>query len=221
MKNFSLTALLAAVAVAGLTAQVPTPPAADVAAALQRKYDTVRDFSADFTHQHTGGVLRRKLVEQGTLQVKKPGKMRWEYKSPEKKLFVSNARRLYFHDPENNQVTISEVPEGDQAASPSQFLSGRGDITRDFNVSFLEGGSPDTHALKLEPRTPQSEYDWLEVIVDRETLQIRSLTAVEKQGGRSTFSFSRFKENIGLADRTFEFEIPRGAEVIHAGRPKL
>lgn len=221
MKKLSLTALLAAVAAAGLTAQVPTPPAADVAAALQRKYDTVRDFSADFTHQHTGGVLRRKLVEKGTLQVKKPGKMRWEYKSPEKKLFVSNGSRLYFHDPANNQVTISEVPEGDQAASAAQFLSGRGNITGDFNVSFTEGGSADTYALKLAPKTPQPEYDWLEVVVDRETLQIRSLTAVEKQGGRSTFLFSRFKENIGLADRTFEFEIPRGAEVIHAGRSRL
>ena len=220
MRKFTLSALVLALSALDLSAQTSTPPATDVAAALQRRYDTVRDFSADFTHQHTGGVLRRKLVEQGTVQVKKPGKMRWQYESPEDKLFVSNGKRLYFYDPENNQVTIGEVPEGDQAASAAQFLAGRGNITRDFDVSFTDGGSAGTYALKLTPRTPEPEYDWLEVVVDRDRLQIRSLTAVEKQGGRSTFIFSEFKENVGIPDKTFEFQIPRGVDVIHAGRPK-
>lgn len=221
MSFHSLTAALLVLLSAGPIGQGRAPSAAEVAAALQRKYDAVRDFTADFTHQHQGGVLRRKLVEQGTLHVKKPGKMRWEYKSPEKKLFVSNGRRLYFHDPVNNQVTISEAPQEDQATSAALFLSGRGSVTRDFKASFAEGGSPDTYALRLDPVTLQNEYDWLEVVVDRATLQIRSLTAVEQQGGRSTFFFSRLKENIGVPDKTFEFEIPRGAEVIHAGPPKF
>jgi outer membrane lipoprotein carrier protein len=220
MRFHSLTALLVVFS-AGPIAQERASSAAEVAAALQRKYDMVRDFTAEFTHQHQGGVLRRKLVEQGTLHVKKPGKMRWDYKSPEKKLFVSNGRRLYFHDPVNNQVTISEAPQADQATSAALFLTGRGSVTRDFKASFTEGGTPDTYGLRLDPVTPQNEYDWLEVVVDRATLQIRSLTAVEKQGGRSTFIFSRLKENIGVPDKTFEFEIPRGAEVIHAGPPKF
>ena len=219
MKKTSLIAVLLALFATALPAQNSTPSAAEVAASVQRKYDTVRDFSANFTHQHTGGVLRRQLVEQGTVHVKKPGKMRWEYKSPEEKLFVSDGKRLYFYDPSNNQVTISEVPEGNQATA-AQFLSGRGNIARDFEVSFTDGGSADSYALKLVPRTPQNEYDWLEIVVDRATYQIRSLTAVEKQGGRSTFLFSGLKENIAIPDKTFVFDIPRGAEVIHAGPPK-
>lgn len=219
MKKTSLTAVLLALFATALPAQNTSPSATEVATSLQRKYDTVRDFSANFTHQHTGGVLRRKLVEQGTVHVKKPGKMRWEYKSPEEKLFVSDGKRLYFHDPANHQVTISEVPEGNQATA-AQFLSGRGNITRDFNVTFADGGSADSFALKLVPRAPQNEYDWLEIVVDRATYQIRSLTAVEKQGARSTFLFSGLKENIAIPDTMFVFEIPRGAEVIHAGPPK-
>lgn len=221
MKSYSLTAVLLGLLSAAPGAQGPAPSAGEVAGALQRKYDSVRDFSAEFTHQHEGGVLRRKLVEQGTLHVKKPGKMRWEYKSPEKKLFVSDGRRLYFHDPLNNQVTISDAPRGDRAASAALFLSGRGSITRDFTASFTKGGSSGTYALRLDPIAPQEEYDWLEVVIDRDTLQIRSLTAVEKQGGRSTFVFSRLKENIGIPEKTFEFRIPRGAEVIYAGIPKF
>ena len=220
MRTFILSAVLLALAALELSAQNATPPATEVAAALQRKYDAVRDFSAEFTQQRTGGVLGRKRVEQGTVQVKKPGKMRWEYESPDEKLFVSNGRRVVFYDPANRQATISEVPEGDQAATAAQFLAGRGHITRDFDVSFTESGSPGTYALKLTPRTPEPQYDWLEVVVDRDSLQIRSLTAVEEQGARSTFIFSDFKENMGIPDSRFEFEIPRGVEVIHAGPPK-
>jgi outer membrane lipoprotein carrier protein len=199
----------------------PAQTAADVAAALQRKYDAIRDFSADFTHQHQSGVLGRKVSEQGSVLVKKPGKMRWEYKSPEKKLFVSDGARIYFHDPGSNQVTVSEVPQGDQAASAALFLTGKGNLVRDFNVSFLQGEAGSTYALRLDPKKPQGEYDWLEIVVDRDTLLIQRLTAAEKEGGRSTFLFSRFRENVGVGDKPFVFEIPRGAEVIHAGRAKF
>ena len=200
-----------------------TPTATEVAERLQRKYDSIRDFSADFTHQHQSGVLGRKVAESGTVLVKKPGKMRWEYKTPEKKLFVSDGSRIYFHDPGSNQVTVSEMPQGDQAASAALFLTGKGNLVRDFNVSFLqgEGAPPGTYALRLDPKKPQGEYDWLELVVDRDTLLIQRLTAAEKEGGRSTFLFSRFKENVGVGDKSFVFEIPRGAEVIHAGRAKF
>ena len=58
----------------------------------------------------------------------------------------------------------------------------------------------------------------LEVAADRHTLQIVGLTAADAQGGRSSFSFSNFKENVGLADKMFEFTIPRGTEVISSGK---
>ena len=221
--RLALAAVLAAASALDVFAQAPDKSAAEVAAALQRKYDSIRDFSADFTHQHQSGVLKRTVVEQGSLLVKKPGKMRWEYKSPEKKLFVSDGKRIYFHDPAANQVTISDMPKGDEAASAALFLTGKGNLTRDFTASFLEGASAadGAYALRLQPRTPQPEYDWLEIAVDRDTLLIQTLTAAEKDGGRSTFLFSRFKENIGVGDKPFEFEIPRGAEVIHAGRAKF
>jgi outer membrane lipoprotein carrier protein len=198
-----------------------TPSAGEVAAALQRKYDTIHDFSADFTHRHQSGVLRRTRVEQGSLLVKKPGRMRWEYKSPEQKLFVSDGARIYFHDVANKQVTVSEVPVGEQAASAALFLAGNGNLARDFSASFMEGGGPDSYALRLEPKSSEAEYDWLEIVVDRDTLRIQSITAAQQDGGRDTFEFSNLKENVGLADKTFEFKIPPGVEVINTARAKL
>jgi len=195
------------------------PPAPEVAVALQKKYDAVKDFTADFVHESEGGLLRKKQVERGVVQVKKPGKMRWDYRSPEEKLFLSDGRRIYLHVPADNQVIISPVPEQDQATTAVLFLVGKGNLTRDFNVSYVEGGGADSYALRLVPKLPERDYDWLQLVVDRRTLQIRSLTAADSQGGRSTFQFSNFKENTGLSDKTFTFKIPRGAEVTNNGGP--
>src|SRR5262245_21246620 len=138
----------------------------ELAAALQKKYDAVSTFSADFTHQHEGGPLKRKMVEQGSVQVKKPGRMRWDYKSPEKKLFVSDCTAIYFHDIPNNQVTVSQMPQGDDVSSAALFLLGKGDLVRDFTPSFGTGGGPDTYVLHLVPTREQADYDWLELTVD-------------------------------------------------------
>jgi outer membrane lipoprotein carrier protein len=192
-----------------------TPSAQEVAASLQRKYDTIKDFSTDFVHTHEGGVLKRKREERGTLLVKKPGKMRWNYKSPDEKVFVSDGVRLIQYFPEENRALVSGVPDDDQAAV--LFLAGRGSLTRDFTVTFGPGAAAGSWRLRLEPKQPQPEYDWLEITAARETFLLQSLAVAEKQGSRSTFVFTNFKENPGLADKTFAFSIPRGAEITNAG----
>jgi outer membrane lipoprotein carrier protein len=210
---------LAVAAAVGVHAQEARPPVQDLAAALQQKYDGIRDFSADFTQSSEGGVLRRKpTVERGKVFVKKPGRMRWNYKSPEEKVFVSDGRQIQLYVPADKQVMVSPVPSDDQATSAVLFLMGRGNLTRDFNVSYGEGGTESTYVLRLDPKTRQAEYDWLQLTVDRKTLQIRELMAGDQQGGRSTFRFTNFKENPGVADKTFAFTAPPGTDVVKSGQ---
>jgi outer membrane lipoprotein carrier protein len=206
-------ALLPAVAVVAQS----RPPAADVARALQEKYDRVKDFTADFTHTYEGGVLKRKSSERGTVQIKKPGRMRWEYTAPEKKTFVSDGTMIYSYVPADKQVIRSRMPDTDEATTAVMFLAGKGNLGRDFDVTYADAAGPDRVALKLNPRQKQRDYDWLIVVIDRTTLQIRALTAADQQGGRSTFEFSNYRENTGVADNVFAFKIPRGADVINAG----
>src|SRR3954467_2767708 len=97
--------------------------AAELTQSLQQKYDTVRDFSADFIHTYTGGVLHKQITERGHVIVKKPGKMRWDYTSPEKKLFVSDGVRVYSYVPEDRQVEEGAAPKDDQAGAPILFLA--------------------------------------------------------------------------------------------------
>ena len=213
-----LTVLFLAIAVAGAGA-APQSTAPELAAALQRKYDVVKDFSADFVHVYEGGVLRKQITERGKLLVKKPGKMRWEYTAPEEKLFVSDGVKMYSYIKQDKQVIVSDIPKADEATTPTLFLAGKGNLTRDFAPSLIDpppGSPPASQALKLVPKTRQREYDWLTLVVDPVSLTIRGLVTVDAQGGTSRFSFTNLKENVGMADKAFEFKMPRGVDVVQA-----
>jgi outer membrane lipoprotein carrier protein len=191
-----------------------------IARGVQERYDRVRDFSADFVHTYEGGVLRRAVTERGTVQIKKPGMMRWEYAAPEKKTFVSDGSQIYSYIPADRQVIVSPMPKSDQATTAALFLTGKGNLTRDFTISPapLPAGAPSgTMALAMAPRQAERDYDTLTLVVDAQSLQIRMLMAADRQGGTSIFTFSNIKENTGLADKVFNFRIPRGADVIRSG----
>jgi outer membrane lipoprotein carrier protein len=191
--------------------------ASELAQALQHKYDTVKDFSADFVHTYQGGVLKKRLTESGRVLVKKPGKMRWIYTAPEQKEFVSDGAKLYSYIPADKQVMVTPVTKDDEATTPALFLAGKGNLGRDFTASIVDlpAGLPaGTRALKLVPKTRQPDYDWLILAVDPMTFAIRGLVTVDAQGGTSTFAFSNLKENVGVPDSQFVFKIPRGVDVI-------
>jgi outer membrane lipoprotein carrier protein len=203
---------------AALTAQAPSRPGPDaLAKSLQQRYQGIRDFSADFTHSYRGGVLRTQTREQGTVSVKKPGQMRWVYTKPEKKEFVSDGKKLYAYLPADRQVRVSDVPPDDQATTPALFLAGKGDISRDFRASYVDSPIQGALALKLVPRRSEPDYEYLVVVVDPGTLQIRALTTRDLQGGESTLTFTNLKENRGLNDREFAFRVPRGVDVVNDG----
>ena len=150
--------------------------------------------------------------------VKKPGKMKWDYTSPEKKLFISDGVRVYSYIPEDKQVTVGAVPKEDQAGAPILFLAGKGNLVRDFTPSIgqLPAGSPPmSEALKLVPKAAQPDYDSLLLVIDTQSLALRTLVTMDGQGGQSSISFVNLKENVSPADKEFAFSIPRGVDVIN------
>ena len=223
MTPISRAAVVALAACAALGGQRVTraadSTAPELAAALQHKYDGIKDFSADFTHAYEGGVLRKKITERGHLLVKKPGKMRWDYAEPEIKQFVSDGLKMYSYIPQDKQVIVASVPPDDEAPTPALFLAGKGSFTRDFTPSLVDAPATSpagSRGLKLVPKARQRDYDWLVLVVDPGTLAIRGLLTVDAQGGSSSFSFTNLKENIGVADKEFTFKIPRGVDVVSA-----
>lgn len=202
-----LTALPAA-------AQTPARPSADaLAKALQQHYQAINDFTAYFSQTYRGGALKTRSTEEGTVEVKKPGKMRWVYVSPEKKQFISDGVRMYLYVPQDRQVIVSSVDNADTSTS-SLFLAGKGDIARDFTAAYTDTPVAGTVALKLTPRRRQPDYEYLIVALEPTTLQIRGLVTHDLQGGDSTLIFTNMKENRGLSDKDFAFRIPKGVDVI-------
>jgi outer membrane lipoprotein carrier protein len=145
--------------------------------------------------------------------------MRWEYTAPEKKLFVSDGHKIYSYIPQDRQVIVGTMPRDEHAPTPALFLTGKGDITRDFNASFdrVAEAQPGSFALKLTPKRREAEYESLTLVLDPKTLTIQMLITVDAQGGRSAFIFSNLKENVGVADNQFVFKMPRNVDVVTDG----
>jgi outer membrane lipoprotein carrier protein len=200
-----------------LTGQIQD--AAALAARIQARYATIKDFEGDFVQTYEGGVLRTKTTESGTLAIKQPGLFRFVYTKPERKEFVSDGSWIYTYLVADKQVIVSPAPGPGDATTPVLFLAGRANIARDFTPSAtpLPSVPPGLTALRLEPRKPDPDYEWFGLGVDPVTHQIRHLVAMDRQGGRSAFTFSNLKENQGISDNTFRFRIPRGVDVVNNG----
>jgi len=216
MKAF-VVAVMTLVSIALPASQGNDPVA--LAAKVQQRYNSIKDIQADFVQSYEGGVLRTKTTERGTVSIKRPGKLRFIYTKPEKKEFVSDGVRLYAHMVADKQVIVSPAPGPDQGDNPAMFLAGQSDLARDYTPTFnqLPGAAPGLLTLQLVPKKKSAEYENIGIGVDAKTLQIQFLTAVDTQGGRSSFAFSNLKENQGLSDKDFVFRIPRGVDVVTNG----
>jgi outer membrane lipoprotein carrier protein len=220
MRTPSLAAamLIAGVVALGAQSAPAPPPPAELARRLQAHYDTVRDFTADFTHHYRGGMLRKTITERGRVRIKKPGRMEWTYTAPEKKLFVSDGSKMYSHLVDDKVVYVSDLPEGGDASTAMLFLTGRGNLVRDFNASApnrrLDGSFQGAWQLDLTPRSDQTDFTSLSLVIDPRTLALRALSSVDAQGGVSSFVFTNLRENVGLSDNQFAFKMPRDVDVV-------
>jgi outer membrane lipoprotein carrier protein len=212
--------LLAALAASPSPAAQSQDPAS-VATRVQTRYAAIKDFEGEFVQTYEGGVLRTRTSESGTMAIRQPGQFRFVYTKPERKEFVSDGATIYTYLVADKQVIVTPAPGPGEATTPALFLAGQANIARDFTATTvsLPSAPPGLLTIKLEPRKADPDYQWFAIGVEPTSFQIRHLVALDRQGGRSAFTFSNVKENRGLADNTFRFRIPRGVDVVnHAGR---
>jgi outer membrane lipoprotein carrier protein len=194
----------------GASAPAPTSPAEALARRVEARHRGVSDLTAHFVQTYRSGALGREIVERGVVSLKPPSRMRWEYRDPEKKTFVSDGKTSYFYVPADRQVIRRE--QADARDLPAMLLSGHADILATFAVA-LETAPAGLQRLRLTPRKPEPEIEHLYVDVE-DAGRIRGILVIDAQGNRSQFTFDDIRENVGLDDRLFRFEVPRGVEVI-------
>jgi outer membrane lipoprotein carrier protein len=208
--------LVAAVLLTAAARQAPTaqaaPTAADLTKKLQARYQTVRDFTADFTQTYQGVLQRKAATERGKLQLKKPSRVRMTYESPERKVFVADGVQFYSYFPSDRTGSVNPLPKEGESSTALLFIAGRGDLTRDFTASLAPAQPPSEWQVILVPRSPQADFKTLTLIVDRATLALNGFVTVDDQG-TNTIRFANVKENTGLRDSAFDFQFPKGTEI--------
>ncbi len=195
--------------------------AADVkslAAAVDAHYNHLRSLQAEFTEVYRGSGMER--TESGTLWLKKPGKMRWEYRSPKEKLFVSDGKDAWFYVPEDRQARKSSAKKLDDIRSPLAFLLGKTKLEKELRGLSL---APDLEPLQAGDTVlrgiPTALGDQISEII-LEVSQENRIVRLVMQGvdGASTeYRFADQKEDVALSDIKFGFKPPAGTEVVEAG----
>jgi outer membrane lipoprotein carrier protein len=192
----------------------PTPagdPAAALARRIEQRHHRVSDLTARFVQTYRSGILSQEVVEKGVVSLKRPGRMLWEYREPEKKTFVSDGKAFYFYVPEDRQVIVRE--QAGQRGIPALLLSGRDDLLLEFDAALEKPPAPGLQRLRLTPKKADPEVERVFLDVDQGD-RIRGVWVRDVQGNESRFQFEGIRENVGLPDRLFRFEVPRGVEVI-------
>jgi len=182
---------------------------------VERSFAQMKDFSADFI-QIFEDALNRKQQESGHLYLMRPRMMRWEYKNPEDKLFISDGKAVYYYVPADRQVNKEAVKESFDDRVPLMFLLGRSNLRNEFTRFELLNTKPFFEGLKVVRMYPKRKTDLQEVLmeVDPANYQIRRLLLAHQDGSRSEFIFSNIRTNTGLRASMFDFKVPPGVDVV-------
>jgi outer membrane lipoprotein carrier protein len=212
--SFFLTILLAFLqSSASAPARIPDTNA--LVEGVERSFARMKDLSADFV-QISQDSLNRKRQESGHLYLMRSRKMRFEYKTPEDHLFVSDGKTLYSYVPADRQVNKESVRETVDDRIPLMFLLGRSNLRNEFR-SFERLNSqpvvPGTHAIKMNPKR-KTDFSEIVIEVEPSTFRVRRLAFTYVDGGQTEFIFSNIRTNSGLKESRFDFKVPPGVEVV-------
>lgn len=201
-------------------AQAPPPGSDRVAAELVRQienhYNRLETLKANFIQVYKPDEQAPARQEAGTLYLKKPGRMRWEYTSPEVKLFLSDGKTIFFYVPADRQVTRVRAGQSSDLRTPLRFLLGRMKLKREFRVSLaadaapLDPGNP---VLRLLPKRADERFRELLLEVDGRE-RIRRLRIVENDGAVTEFRLHGEIANPPLDRALFQFQPPPGVDVV-------
>jgi outer membrane lipoprotein carrier protein len=187
--------------------------------ALQNKYSKMGGLEADFAQVyqgHDGRILR----ERGHVILKRPSKARWDYSSPEPKLFVSDGKNVFFYVPGEKHATRASIKQSADPQIPFLFLLGRGNLRRDFSrIEVVSSERPiggGDVVLKLVPKRAPAEFKQILVEVQVNPVAVRRLVIFERNGSRMDFLLSNVRENAIAADSRFQFVPPPGVEIVNA-----
>ncbi len=186
-----------------------------VAKAVDQHYNHLRSLQAEFTEIYRGAGMDR--TESDTLWLKRPGKMRWEYRSPRDKLFLSDGKDAWFYLPGDKQARKTPVRKLEDLRSPLGFLLGKTRLEKELQgLGFapdIAAVTPGNMVLRGVPQNMAERVNQvlLEITPDN---RISRIVIDEVDGSTTEYRFNEQKENVGIGDERFRFTPPPGVETI-------
>jgi outer membrane lipoprotein carrier protein len=196
---------------------VPAQTLEDVVRDLETAYGRMTDLRAEFTQTAFNKSLDQTIPAQGTVYLKKGGKLRWEYTEPTPQEIVSDGKTLWVYTPSLNQVNVGDAPEA-LAGPAGSFLAGLGRLRAEFSVRFLNPTEPKDAegdwVLDLVPKQPLPTLARLILSVDAKTWAVRKAVVYDQFENTVTMRLTKVAVNSGLPDRLFTFVAPRGVATV-------
>lgn len=188
-----------------------------IASAVDARYNSLQTFRADFVETYNGAGVSR--TESGTLSLKRPGKMRWDYRRPGQKLFLSDGKTAVFYVPGERQARKTAVKNLDDFRSPLRYLLGKTKLEKEFDhLAIADAPLPKTKGNVILSGIPRNMADRVSRVLLEITPQnrIERISIEEIDGAVTEFTFSNMTENVALEDSQFRFSPPPGVETIQA-----
>ena len=185
-----------------------------LAALVRRVQSFYRDSAgivANFTQTLESRTLAVPQEEAGTVYLKAPGKMRWEYSRPRGKLAVCDGRKVFLYLPEDRQVLVGAMEDLDAGALVTRLLLGETSLDSQFKVEGEPEG--EVWSLRLSPKKPDFPYDSLTLEVAAENGAIRRIGMLDPLGNRMEYRFDDIRVQKSLPPKLFTYQIPRGVEI--------
>jgi outer membrane lipoprotein carrier protein len=194
----------------------PSPPAdlSTVVKGVDRLFAGMKDFSADFV-QIDQISLNRKEQGAGHVYLMRPKMARYEYTSPEERLFVSDGKKVYFYVPADRQVRWDQLKEAIDDRIPLMFLVGRSNLRDEFERFETLSVKPEVEGTMVIQMYPKRKTDLTQLVmeVEPQSYLIRRLVMTHSDGSRTDLRFSNIRVNTGLKSSLFDFKIPEGTKV--------
>ena len=180
---------------------------------VENRYNGVQTIQIEFeqTLRYTSQP-KASRTESGTLYLRRPGKMRWDYRTPARKLFLSDGKDAYFYSPAMNRAEKTKLKESDDLRAPLAFLLGRLDFDRDFKEyrTREENGHRWITALPKSAKAPYKEVQF-QLTPDFRIAELRVLGHDESV---MDYTFQKERLNAQVDDAMFRFDLPAGAELV-------
>ena len=201
----------------GRAATIANPPQLKVLVEhLQKHYQATQSFSAKFTETITR-VGAPPQQRQGTVYYRKPGRIRFDFTSPQPETLVSDGTTFYDYDSGLNQVMETPLRNVLKTRSAAAFLMGAGDLEREFDAA---PGAASADNLQTVQLTPKGGGDRIDLGMDQANFNIVSLQLNDALGNITLFHFDDIRINVPLEEALFAFKVPAGADIVSPSGPQ-